>query len=94
MDEPDAEQILNHIDKYPGVEIRGLMGIAELTDDREIIRQQFHRLGLCFAAFKQLEGPQIHMQELSMGMSGDFDIAIAEGATMVRVGTAVFGGRS
>ena len=93
MDEPDAEHILKHIADYPGVEIYGLMGIAELTEDRGKILAQFHRLRLCFDAFKKWEGPTIKMQELSMGMSGDFDLAITEGATMVRVGTAVFGGR-
>jgi pyridoxal phosphate enzyme (YggS family) len=93
LTEAEAEALLRRISDFPHVRIFGLMGMAEFTDDREVIRGQFRRLAGAQAAFQALNGPQIAMRELSMGMSGDFDIAIEEGATLVRIGSAVFGGR-
>ncbi len=69
----------------------GLMTVGPLTDDRNRIRDAFKQLNLLKEDINQKLG--ISMQELSMGMSGDFDIAIEEGATMVRIGTAIFGQR-
>ena len=70
------------------------MGIATYTEDREQIRKEFrelHRIfGLLKATYFQAEES---FKELSMGMSGDYPIAVEEGSTMVRVGSAVFGAR-
>lgn len=93
LNEAKTQKILEKIDDYPHVRIRGLMGMAEFTDDREVIARQFRRLRLAAGNFRQISHPRIEMAELSMGMSGDFDVAIAEGATMVRIGSAVFGSR-
>ena len=72
----------------------GVMGIATYTEDREQIRKEFrelHRIfGLLKATYFQEEES---FKELSMGMSGDYPIAVEEGSTMVRVGSAVFGAR-
>ncbi|MDX1906500.1 MAG: YggS family pyridoxal phosphate-dependent enzyme [Bacteroidia bacterium] len=93
MDETEAAQIVEQIDLYPHIRIRGLMGMAALTDDRALIRQQFRSLRIASGVLSAVSHPRVEMQELSMGMSGDFDIAIEEGATLVRIGSAVFGGR-
>ncbi len=71
----------------PGVDLRGLMGMAAPADDPETVRPQF-------ALLRQLRDRHLSpAHELSMGMSHDLEAAIAEGATMVRVGTAIFGER-
>jgi hypothetical protein len=89
----EAEQALNSISEFPHVMVLGLMGMAEFTENELIIRRQFKLLSNLAQQYKSLEGPQIRMQELSMGMSGDYAIAIQEGATMVRIGSAIFGHR-
>jgi len=77
------------------VRIVGLMGIATLTDREEQIRQEFHSLKVLFEKLKamNLQGP-LHLHELSMGMSSDFPIALEEGSTLIRIGTAIFGTRN
>jgi len=76
---------------FPGIRICGLMGIATDTDDRETIRAEFNGLFELYKEFKKLkfEGFDI----LSMGMSGDYELAIEEGSNMVRIGSAIFGKR-
>lgn len=70
--------------------VRGLMTMAEFTDDPAIQRAAFRRLR---ELRDQAEGLGYHLPELSMGMSGDFVVAVEEGATMVRIGTRLFGER-
>ena len=71
------------------------MGMATFTSDEEQVRREFRMLR---SLFEKLKGsalpPGSSMEELSIGMSGDFQIAIEEGSTMVRVGTAIFGERN
>ncbi len=93
LTELEAEAILKKIETYPNVRILGLMGMAEFTSDEEVVEAEFRRLRQAADSFKNLAGPQIQMKELSMGMSGDYPIAIRNGATMVRIGSAIFGGR-
>jgi PLP dependent protein len=76
------------------VRIAGLMGMATFCENDEIIRSEFRKLKQLFAALKQeyfMNSPDF--REISMGMSGDYTIAIEEGSTMVRIGSAVFGER-
>ncbi len=73
------------------VKIRGLMEIAPYSEDPEEVRQYFRQLRLLFAELKV--GPLPDIDIMSMGMSHDFEIAIEEGATHIRVGTAIFGER-
>lgn len=78
----------------PGILLKGLMAIPPWTDDPEETRPYFVRLRKMLSACVSRGGAGAGMTELSMGMSGDFETAIEEGATMVRVGTAIFGSRT
>ena len=93
MDEAGVEALLYRIGDFPNIRIRGLMGMAAFISDDAIIRSQFKRLADALKRFQRIEHTQIQMDELSMGMSGDFEIAIEEGATMIRIGSAIFGYR-
>ncbi len=77
----------------PGLRVRGLMTIPPPSDLPEETRPHFRRLRELAARVEALGIPGVSMKELSMGMSGDFETAIEEGATMVRIGTALFGPR-
>lgn len=77
---------------YPHVQIRGLMTIAPLVDDAEAVRGYFRQMKLLFDQLA-VANAGYSMEHLSMGMSGDYQVAIEEGATIVRVGTAIFGRR-
>ncbi|MCU0419142.1 MAG: YggS family pyridoxal phosphate-dependent enzyme [Cyclobacteriaceae bacterium] len=82
-------------DRLPFVEVRGLMGMASLTADEAQLRQEFRTLKQTFEALKQEPLPgNVRMQELSMGMSADYPIAVEEGSTLIRIGTAIFGNRT
>ncbi len=74
--------------------IVGLMGMATFTSDTEQIRKEFRRLKTLFEKIRSMSLPApVSMKELSMGMSSDYAIAIEEGSTMIRVGSAIFGAR-
>lgn len=73
------------------IRIRGLMGMASLADDTAQVSGEFRTLHNVFITFREKYLPQ--MDVLSMGMSGDYPLAIAEGATMVRIGSSIFGAR-
>lgn len=80
---------------YPGVELAGLMGMASFTEDESQIRAEFKSLKALFdelksGAFLAL----VSFNELSMGMSSDWKIAVNEGSTMIRVGSSIFGSRN
>jgi len=96
LDETEIRQILES-DKYKSLEnirVRGLMGMATFTDDLSVVRREFAGLRSLFDNFKnQYFASSDSFSILSMGMSGDYQIAIEEGSTMVRVGTALFGNR-
>ena len=77
----------------PNVEIAGLMGMATFTDDAGKVRAEFRRLKHLFDRLRNRPAPDTHMKILSMGMSGDYLIAVDEGSTMVRVGSLIFGER-
>lgn len=74
--------------------IRGVMGIATYTEDRERIRQEFHHLQEIFGDLKAaFFSDKEYFKEVSMGMSGDYRLAVEEGSTMVRIGSSIFGRR-
>lgn len=77
---------------FPHVIPAGFMTMAPFTDDKQRIRESFITLRKLAEKIKK-EYPMFNLPELSMGMSGDFEIAIEEGSTLVRVGTAIFGER-
>jgi pyridoxal phosphate enzyme (YggS family) len=91
--EAEALQLVRAVSSLPHVRIRGLMTMPPFFDDPEAARPFFAEL-LRLSQRIQAEGiPGVEMRELSMGMSGDFEAAIQEGATLVRVGTSIFGAR-
>jgi PLP dependent protein len=76
------------------IQVKGLMGMATFTEDKEKVRKEFRGLRRLFESFRKETLPSnISMEELSMGMSGDYALAIEEGSTMIRIGTAIFGER-
>lgn len=92
---PEAlPELLSAAPALPGVRVRGLMAIPPMTEDPEESRPYFARLRELLARCAPPGGAAGGMTELSMGMSSDFEAAIEEGATMVRVGTAIFGSRA
>ncbi len=86
----ELAQLAAHVVRLPHLKLRGLMAVPELTTATALQRSQFHML---WELFDRLKQDGYKLDTLSMGMSEDMDIAIAEGATMVRVGTAIFGPR-
>ncbi|MCD6526574.1 MAG: YggS family pyridoxal phosphate-dependent enzyme [Desulfuromonas sp.] len=89
----DAEALIRKIAALPHLHIRGLMALPPYADDLEQVRPWFRQLRQLAEHIDQLHLPQVSMDTLSMGMSHDFEIAIEEGATLIRVGTAIFGAR-
>jgi len=92
--EPEAlAELVEAAPGFPGISLKGLMAIPPWTEDPEESRPYFIRLRKLLAGCVSRGGAGLQMTELSMGMSNDFEAAIEEGATMVRVGTAIFGSR-
>jgi PLP dependent protein len=90
---PELEQLLQAAERLQHIRIQGLMTIPPFTEDPEGARPYFRRLRELRDSIGGRSLPGINMQILSMGMSHDFEIAIEEGSTCVRVGTAIFGER-
>ena len=85
----------HQISEYPNVKLRGLMGMATFTDDLARVREEFKILKQVYDLIKdKYENEFKEFDTLSMGMSGDYEVAIEEGATMVRIGSLIFGARS
>ena len=95
MSEEECLEILKTetLEKLPNVRIVGLMGMTTLTDDEAQIRKEFKKLCEFFKEFRPQKADRSELSTLSMGMSGDYAIAIDEGSTMIRVGSKIFGGR-
>ena len=93
MDIADATALLNseELQNFKNVKIVGLMGMATFTDDEKQISQEFQRLK---KVFDQIKIEKSELKILSMGMSGDYKIAIENGSNMVRIGSAIFGERN
>ena len=90
----ETEAFLKRIAPLEGLEIRGLMALMPLTDDGKYLDGLFARMRGLFDQLREKDLGGIAMEELSMGMSGDYRLAAAHGATMVRVGSAIFGPRT
>ncbi|MCI8798244.1 MAG: YggS family pyridoxal phosphate-dependent enzyme [Lachnospiraceae bacterium] len=89
----EAPVLVSRIATLPAVHIRGLMTIAPFTEDAEENRPYFRRLKQLSVDIRQKNIDNVSMDILSMGMTGDYSVAIEEGATCVRVGTGIFGER-
>jgi pyridoxal phosphate enzyme (YggS family) len=94
------EEELNHIltsDDYNSLEnirIVGLMGMATFTENQNQIEKEFNHLKTIFDKYKKLNTEHCQLNTLSMGMSGDYQLAISCGSTMVRIGSSIFGTRN
>ena len=92
--DPDAlKSLLLASRGFEHLRVRGLMGMASLEADLEVVRPQFKLLRELRDTHQSLNEGSLQLKELSMGMSHDLEVAIEEGATMVRVGSAIFGER-
>ena len=78
---------------FQNISLKGLMGMASFTDDKEIARKEFSFLKSLFDKYSNLQTANHKLQTLSMGMSGDYKMAIEEGSNMVRIGSLLFGKR-
>lgn len=85
--------LVRQVAKLETLKIKGLMTIGLFSSEKEKVRECFQMLKNIQLQIKDLNIPNVEMNELSMGMSGDLETAIEEGATIVRVGTAIFGHR-
>ena len=94
----DREELLvalPEVKQMSWVKIKGLMGMATFTEDEEKVRSEFRLLkGIFDEIIATGEADNIEMKELSMGMSGDYHIAMEEGSTLIRIGTVIFGARN
>lgn len=89
----DVKQLVKDISLLPGINIKGLMTIAPFVEDGEENRVYFQKLNKIAVDITKENIDNIVMETLSMGMTGDYPIAVSEGATYVRVGTGIFGER-
>jgi PLP dependent protein len=93
LDSPELEELLRAAPRLEHLQIRGLMTVPPFTDDSEGARPYFRLLRDLLDKIAARKLPAVQMDVLSMGMSHDFEVAIEEGSTCVRVGTAIFGTR-
>ena len=93
VDEDDLLAFLKRTSELPGVRVEGLMAIMPFADDPEAVRPYFRRMRAWFDRLRDMDLKNVRMNVLSMGMSGDCLVAAEEGATMVRLGRALFGAR-
>lgn len=92
--EKALSEVLTEVSKMPSVKVKGLMLIAPFAEDPETVRPIFRRMKEIFDSTKNSNYDNVEMQYLSMGMSGDYVVAIEEGANMVRIGSGIFGART
>jgi len=90
FDYSECIELIDRLDEYKNVNVTGLMGMATNTNDQEQINKEFMGLKEFFDAHAVTH----HWDTLSMGMSGDYELAIAAGSTHVRIGSAIFGARN
>ncbi len=95
MDQNELNNVIKKCNDghYPNLVIEGLMGMASFVDDKAQIREEFQKLKSSFDRVKSELYDQSKFNHISMGMSGDYELAIEEGSTMVRIGSLLFGQR-
>lgn len=96
FDASELEAILNAatFQNLKNIKVIGLMGMATFTEDNAQIQKEFQFLKSLFDQYQSVQWPNFQLQTLSMGMSGDYQLAIACGSTMVRIGSSIFGVRN
>ena len=90
----DLPELATAVSELPGLKLRGLMAIPDPDQPEHNLRNSFQALATALEQLNRQPGLRAPLDTLSMGMSGDLELAIAEGATLVRVGTALFGARN
>jgi len=97
LDEAELDEVINTLQQksstFQNVFIDGLMGMASFSDDIEKVRGEMRSLKVLFDKYKSLSTVNCQLSTLSMGMSGDYKMAIEEGSNMVRIGSLLFGAR-
>ena len=95
LDQNELNEILNSeaFKTLKNIQITGLMGMATFTENQTQIKKEFQNLKSIFDKYKNLNSINCHLNTLSMGMSGDYQLAIECGSTMVRIGSSIFGNR-
>jgi pyridoxal phosphate enzyme (YggS family) len=101
LDQDEAEELISRISGtdsndeklFQNVRVKGLMGMASFTDDKEVVRKEFQGLKVLFDKWSAFSLQPPAFSVLSMGMSSDYEMAIAEGSNMVRIGSLLFGKR-
>ncbi len=96
IEETEFFEMLNNgsINDLTNIRICGLMGMSTFTENLEQIRKEFKLLKTISDKARSFEHKNIELKEISMGMSGDWQIAVEEGSTMIRIGSAIFGNRN
>jgi len=89
FDIPEVNKAINNTKEFQNIRIVGLMGMATFTDNKQQVIQEFNSLKIIFDTIKNE-----YITTLSMGMSGDYQLAIEQGSTMIRIGSAIFGHRN
>jgi pyridoxal phosphate enzyme (YggS family) len=95
----DPEELSGLLERFsasplPGVRISGLMGMASFSEDTELVRQEFSSLAALYNKYRQMPAEGIGFRYLSMGMSGDYQLALEAGSNLVRIGSLLFGSRN
>lgn len=93
IEEEKLFDFVRYAAKLPGLDVQGLMAVMPDLDDQDALRTYFVKMRSLFEQLREESIEHTHIQELSMGMSGDYELAAQEGATIVRIGSAIFGGR-
>jgi hypothetical protein len=97
LDEQELEEMLKQVqhdkENFKNIKIVGLMGMATFTENQNQIEKEFKHLKTIFDKYKKLNTEHCQLNTLSMGMSGDYQLAISCGSTMVRIGSSIFGSR-
>jgi PLP dependent protein len=76
------------------IKVKGLMGMSTFTDNMDLVREEFRSLKDLFEQTRRMKAYNFSLEEISMGMSGDWQLAVEEGSTMIRVGSSIFGSRA
>ncbi|PBJ16164.1 YggS family pyridoxal phosphate-dependent enzyme [Flavobacterium sp. ACN6] len=95
LDENELNELLTSVQfkELKNIRILGLMGMATFTKNQNQIKKEFTRLKFIFDSIKELKTENCNLSTISMGMSGDYQLAIECGSTMIRIGSSIFGGR-
>lgn len=93
FDATELESVIQQLDGLNNIKINGLMGMASFSDDVAKVTNEFKKLKVLFDKYAQLSTINCQLSTLSMGMSGDYELAIKQGSNMVRIGSLLFGAR-